>query len=55
MGGDIQETYLQEARQADERADRSTDPGTAALWRRIAEKFRALAANLDEARHHRWT
>ena len=54
MSPTVQETYLQEAREADEKAEQSWDPGTAAIWRVVAENYRKLAADLGQNQKDDW-
>jgi len=50
----VREAYLQEACKADEKAEHSMDPGTADIWRRVADSYRALAADLEQVRKLDW-
>ena len=54
MSPTVREAYLQEARKADEKAEQSWDPDTAAIWRIGAENYRTLAADLEEGRKLDW-
>ena len=53
MDGSVYDTYLEEALKADEKAEHIPDEATAAMWRRIAESYRELAAD-QEAPHLNW-
>ena len=53
MIDELREAYLQQAVQADNKADTVSDPTTAAMWRRIAERYRQLAAERD-ASYSEW-
>ena len=49
MNDALREAYLKQAIEADKKADNVTDPTTAAMWRRIAERYRELAAEREDS------
>ena len=53
MDGSVHDAYLEAASKADEKAEFTSDEATAAMWKRIAENYRELAAE-QEAPHLSW-
>ena len=47
MKSDLKQAYLKQAVEADKKAVLASDEATAAMWKRIADSYRELAAEQD--------
>ena len=54
MNRQLRDAYLRQANQADERSKIEAEESDAALWRRIDDSYRELAAELEETAHDNW-
>ena len=53
VNDELKEAYIRQAVEVDKKADNAVYPSTAAMWRRIAESYRVLAAE-REASYSEW-
>ena len=55
MSNSLEDAYRDEARKADEKAERASDIVTAKLWRLVADDYRTLADGHEVAGFYRWS